>query len=429
MANVDAVLGCFYGDEGKGKVIDYLSANADVAVRATGGDNAGHTIKVDGVKYAMHLIPSGILSGHALGVIGNGVVLNPKVLIGEIDTLISNGYDPEKSLRISDKAHVIFPYHPLLDEALEDMRTKKIGTTRRGIGPAYCDKYERSGLRVEDLYASDFKERLRFMVETRKELIHFYDPERFPDPDKILDFDTIYEDYCGYAKRLLPYVCDTITLLHREMEAGKKVLIEGAQATLLDIDFGSYPFVTSSNPTIGGMLAGSGISARDIDNVYGVIKAYSTRVGEGPYVTEEDNAIGDMIREYGNEYGATTGRPRRCGWLDLVALKYAKRINGLTALAVNHLDTLGRLPSFKVCTAYEVDGVRTEDFTTNLDFLESARPVYEEFEGGFGDISGCETFEELPENARKYINFIEDTIGIPVKFIGTGAEREAMIIR
>ncbi len=398
-------------------------------MRATGGDNAGHTIKVDGVRYAMHLIPSGIISGNTLGVIGNGVVLNPRVLIDEMDNLSSNGYKLEGSLFVSDKAHVIFPYHPLLDEALENMRTKKIGTTKRGIGPAYCDKYERSGLRVEDMYAADFRERLRFMVESRKALICFYDPEDFPDIDERLDFRTIYDDYSRYADIIRPYVCDTITLLHREMEAGKRVLIEGAQATLLDIDFGSYPFVTSSNPTIGGMLAGSGISAMDIDNVYGVIKAYSSRVGEGPYVTEEDNETGDMLREYGHEYGATTGRPRRCGWLDLVALRYARRINGLTALAVNHLDTVGRLDRFKVCVGYEVDGRITEDFTANLDFLYSAKPVYQEFEGNFGDISGCRTFEELPGNARDYINFIEDYIGIPVKFIGTGADREAMIIR
>ncbi len=431
MANVDAVLGCFYGDEGKGKVIDYLALNADVAVRATGGDNAGHTIKAGGVKYAMHLIPSGIIAGNTLGVIGNGVVLNPKVLIEEMDELTSNGYELEGSLFVSDKAHLIFPYHPLLDEALENMRTRKIGTTKRGIGPAYCDKYERSGLRVEDMYAADFKERLRFMVESRKALIHFYDPEDFSeaDLDEKLDVDAICDDYSRYAERIRPFVCDTITLLHRQMEEGKKILIEGAQATLLDIDFGSYPFVTSSNPTIGGMLSGSGISAKDIDNVYGVIKAYSSRVGEGPYVTEEDNATGDMLREYGHEYGATTGRPRRCGWLDLVALRYAKRVNGLTALAINHLDTVGMLDRFKVCTAYEVDGEITQDFTANLDFLYSAKPVYEEFEGNFGDISGCRTFDELPDAARRYINFIEDTVGIPVKFIGTGADREAMIIR
>ncbi len=428
MSKVDVVIGCFYGDEGKGKVIDYLSADADIAVRATGGDNAGHTIKVDGVKYAMHLIPSGLLSGHTVGVIGNGVVLNPAVLLEEIANLKSHGYDVETYLKISEKAQVILPYHRLLDAALEKARTYKIGTTGRGIGPAYCDKYERCGLRVEDLYDPDFREKLHALVESRKALIAFYDPEN-ASVETELDFDTIYQNYSSYAEQLKPYVCDTVTLIHRALEQDQKVVVEGAQATLLDIDFGSYPYVTSSNPTIGGILSGSGISAADIGEVYGVIKAYSSRVGKGPYVTELIDETGDRIRELGHEYGTTTGRPRRCGWLDLVTLKYAKRVNGLTALSVNHLDTVGKLDTIRVCVAYEVNGERTEDFTTNLRFLNSAKPVYQDFEGNFGDISGCRTYEELPEKAQKYISFIEEYIGIPVKFIGTGAEREAMIIR
>ncbi len=428
MSKVDVVIGCFYGDEGKGKVIDYLSADADIAVRATGGDNAGHTIKVDGVKYAMHLIPSGLLSGHTVGVIGNGVVLNPAVLLEEIANLKSHGYDVETYLKISEKAQVILPYHRLLDAALEKARIYKIGTTGRGIGPAYCDKYERCGLRVEDLYDPDFREKLHALVESRKALITFYDPEN-ASVETELDFDTIYQNYSSYAEQLKPYVCDTVTLIHRALEQDQKVVVEGAQATLLDIDFGSYPYVTSSNPTIGGILSGSGISAGNIGDVYGVIKAYSSRVGKGPYVTELMDETGDRIRELGHEYGTTTGRPRRCGWLDLVTLKYAKRVNGLTALSVNHLDTVGKLDTIRVCVAYEVNGERTEDFTTNLRFLNSAKPVYQDFEGNFGDISGCRTYEELPEKAQKYISFIEEYIGIPVKFIGTGAEREAMIIR
>lgn len=428
MSKVDVVIGCFYGDEGKGKVIDYLATNADVAVRATGGDNAGHTIKVNGVKYAMHLIPSGILSGHTVGVIGNGVVLNPEVLLAEINNLKEHGYDLDHHLKISDKAHVIFPYHRKLDLALEKNRkAKKIGTTGKGIGPSYCDKFERSGLRVEDLYAPDFKERLQEMTESRLALLKFYDPET--DYESEIDFDKMYAAYTDYANQLKTYVCDTITYLHKALEEDKNVVVEGAQATLLDIDFGSYPYVTSSNPTIGGILTGTGLSATDIGNVYGVIKAYSSRVGEGPYVTELMDETGDRIRELGHEYGTTTGRPRRCGWLDLVTLKYAKRVNGLTALSVNHLDTIGNFDTIKVCVGYDVDGVVTEDFTTNLNVLNRAKPVYKELAGGWSDISSCKTFEELPENAQAYIKFIEDYIGAPAKFIGTGAEREAMIVR
>lgn len=428
MSKVDVVIGCFYGDEGKGKVIDYLACEADVAVRATGGDNAGHTIKANGVKYAMHLIPSGLLSGHTVGVIGNGVVLNPEVLLTEINNLKDHGYDVDRYLKISDKAHVIFPYHRMLDLALEKARkAKKIGTTGKGIGPSYCDKFERSGLRMEDLYAPDFKERLAELTEIRLGLLKYYDPET--DHAANLNFEDMYNTYVGYAEALKPYVCDTITLLHKALEADKKVVVEGAQATLLDIDFGSYPFVTSSNPTIGGILTGTGLSATDIGNVYGVIKAYSSRVGEGPYVTELKDAVGDRIRELGHEYGTTTGRPRRCGWLDLVTLKYAKRVNGLTALSVNHLDTIGAFDTIKVCVAYDVDGVEIEDFTTNLNILQNAKPVYKELKGGWSNIADCKTFEELPEDAQKYIQFIEEYIGIPAKFIGTGADREAMIVR
>lgn len=428
MSKADVVIGCFYGDEGKGKVIDYLAADADIAVRATGGDNAGHTIRVDDVKYAMHLIPSGILSGHTIGVIGNGVVLNPAVLLEEIANLKSHGYDVEHYLKISEKAHVILPYHQLMDAALEKRRSAKIGTTGKGIGPAYCDKYERSGLRMEDLYAPDFEEKLRGLTESRLELLKFYDPEN-PAFDGLLDFDRLFETYSGYARALESYVCDTLTLLHKALEQDKKMVVEGAQATLLDIDFGSYPFVTSSNPTIGGILTGTGLSASDIGNVYGVIKAYSSRVGEGPYVTELLDETGDRIRELGHEYGTTTGRPRRCGWLDLVALKYARRVNGLTALCVNHLDTIGKFDRIQVCTAYDCDGRVTEDFSTNRKLLEHAKPVYRELAGNFGELAGCRSFEELPQAAQDYIRFIEDYIGIPVRFIGTGAGREAMLVR
>ncbi|MCD8082205.1 MAG: adenylosuccinate synthase [Clostridiales bacterium] len=430
MSKVDAVIGCFYGDEGKGKVIDYLAADADVAVRATGGDNAGHTIRVGDVKYAMHLIPSGILSGHTVAVIGNGMVLNPKVLFQEIDNLKSHGYDVDRYLKISEKVQIILPYHSLLDLALEKARkSSKIGTTGKGIGPAYCDKYERCGLRAEDLYGDSFEERLTELVESKRELLKYYDPENAAEYDACLDPKKICEEYSEYARRMEPYVCDTVTYLHKALEEDQKVVIEGAQATLLDIDFGSYPYVTSSNPTVGGMLTGTGLSASDIGNVYGVIKAYSSRVGEGPFVTELTDETGDRIRDLGHEYGTTTGRPRRCGWLDLVTLKYAKRLNGLTGLSVNHLDTIGKFDRIQVCVAYEIDGTVTEDFTTNLKALNRAKPVYREFEGNFGDISGCASFEELPENAQAYIRFIEEYIGVPVKFIGVGAGRDEMIVR
>ena len=429
MSKIDVVIGCFYGDEGKGKVIDYLAGNADVAVRATGGDNAGHTIKVDGVKYAMHLVPSGILSGHTMGVIGNGVVLNPMVLLEEMRNLRDHGYDLETYLKISEKAQVILPYHRVIDGAQEHFRKNPIGTTKKGIGPAYCDKFERCGLRMEDLYAPDFKEKLQELVSSRKALAEFYDPqgETIEDPS-MLDFETIYADYTRYAEELKPYVCDTVTLIHKALEEDKKIVFEGAQATLLDIDFGSYPFVTSSNPTIGGLITGTGVGANNIGEVYGIIKAYSSRVGAGPYVTELLDETGDLIRELGHEYGTTTGRPRRCGWLDLVALKYAKRVNGLTGLCVNHLDTIGKLDKIRVCVAYDVNGVETTDFTTNLQFLNAAKPVYKEFEGNF-DIAGCTKFEDLDSKAQKYIEFIEEYMGIPVSFIGTGADREAMIVR
>ncbi len=421
-SKVDVVLGAFYGDEGKGKIIDYLATNADVTVRCTGGNNAGHTIKVDGKTYAFHLIPSGILNKGTIAVIGNGLVINPKVLIQEIDDLKSNGVSVD-NLYISDKAHIIFPYHIEMDKLLEDNRgANKIGTTTRGIGPAYCDKFERCGIRAEDLISDRFEELLTINVNNKNKIFEAYGYEK-------IDLAKTLKDYKEYAKILKPYITDTITLIHNALDSGKKVLCEGAQATLLDIDFGSYPFVTSSNPSIGGICSGSGIGAKDIGEVYGVLKAYSSRVGSGPYVTEQDNEIGDLIRELGHEYGTTTKRPRRCGWLDLVALKYVARLNGLTGLAINHVDTVGKLDKIKLCVAYNYNGKETTDFSTNSDFLNNSTAVYEEFDGNFGDISNCKTFDELPKNAKIYLNRIEEYTGVPIKFIGTGAGRENMIIK
>ena len=421
-SKVDVVLGTFYGDEGKGKIIDYLGSNADIAVRCSGGNNAGHTIEVDGIKFAFHLIPSGILNKGTIAVIGNGVVVDPKVLIEEMENLKEHGYSAD-NLRISDKAHIILPYHIEMDKLLEENRgNNKIGTTARGIGPSYCDKYERCGIRAEDLISDRFEELLAININNKNKIFEMYGHET-------VDLEKTLADYKEYAKILKPYITDTVTLIHNALDAGKKVICEGAQATLLDIDFGSYPFVTSSNPSIGGVCTGSGVGAKDIGEVYGVLKAYSSRVGAGPYVTEQNNEIGDTIRELGHEYGTTTKRPRRCGWLDLVALKYAVRLNGITGLAVNHVDTIGKLDNIKLCVAYNFNGKETTDFSTNVDFLNNSYAVYEDFEGNFGDISNCKTYEELPDNAKKYLKRIEDFTGVPVKFIGTGAGREDMIVR
>ena len=326
------------------------------------------------------------------------------------------------NLYISNKAHIIFPYHIEMDKLLESKRgTRKIGTTARGIGPAYCDKYERSGIRAEDLISSHFKELATININNKNKIFWTYG-------HKMLDVQSIIKEYEEYAESLRPYIVDTVNLIHKCLSEGKKVLCEGAQATLLDIDFGSYPYVTSSNPTIGGVCTGTGIGAKDIGEVYGVLKAYSSRVGEGPYITEENNEIGDKIRELGHEYGTTTKRPRRCGWLDLVALKYAVMINGITGLAINHVDTIGKLDKIKLCVAYNHGGNINMNFSTNADYLAECMPVYEEFEGNFGDISNITRREDLPENAKIYLNRIEELVGVPIKFIGTGAGREDMII-
>ncbi len=421
---VDVVLGAFYGDEGKGKVIDYLSKDAKYSVRFSGGNNAGHSIEVDGKKFAFHLIPSGILNKDTKAILGNGVVINPKVLIEEIENLKENGYDCS-NLYISDKAHVIFPYHILFDELQETFRSedRKIGTTKRGIGPAYEDKYQRSGIRMEDLISENFYQLLKENVINKKRVL-----QGFGYDWDYLDYKKIYNEYKEYAEYLRPYICDTTKMLHKAIKDKEFIVCEGAQATLLDIDFGTYPYVTSSNPTIGGVSTGSGIGSRYIDNVYGVIKAYSSRVGEGPYVTELKDEIGDKIRELGHEYGTTTKRPRRCGWLDLVALNYAIRLNGITGLAMNHLDTVGKLNEIKLCTAYDIDGEKEEYFSSNLDFLNKAKPIYESFEGNF-NIEGCQDYEKLPDNAKKYVERVEELTDTPVEFIGTGPGREDVIVR
>ena len=420
MKNVDVVLGTFYGDEGKGKIIDYLSTKADYTVRCTGGNNAGHTINVNGKKYAFHLIPSGILNKNTKAIIGNGVVIDPKVLIEEINNLEDEGISTS-NLYISDKAHIIMPYHIKMDELQEELRNNKIGTTKRGIGPAYCDKFERCGIRVMDFISDRFATIARENIERKNEIFKLYGKET-------LNADKIIAEYIELSKKLKPYVTDTVYMIHKAIEQDKKIVCEGAQATLLDIDFGSYPFVTSSNPSIGGICTGSGIGAKYIGNVYGVLKGYSSRVGEGPYITEQANEIGDLIRELGHEYGTTTKRPRRCGWLDAVALKYAVILNGITALAINHVDTIGKMDKIKLCVAYKKGNNIDMKFSCDEEYLQDIEPVYEEFEGNFGDISNIKRREDLPENAKKYLNRIEELVGVPIKFIGTGAGRDNMII-
>lgn len=420
MSKVNVVLGTFYGDEGKGKIIDYLSENADASIRCSGGNNAGHTINVNGKKYAFHLIPSGILNENTKAIIGNGVVIDPKVLIEEIEDLKSNGFSVN-NLYISDKAHIIMPYHIMMDKLQEEIRENKIGTTARGIGPAYTDKFERSGIRVEDFISDKFEVLAKDNIIKNNKIFKLYGKDE-------LDVEKTINEYKEYALYLKKYVVDTVDMIHELLEEDKKIVCEGAQAALLDIDFGNYPFVTSSNPTIGGVCTGTGIGPKYIGEVYGVLKAYSSKVGEGMFMTEQDNEIGDTIRELGHEYGTTTKRPRRCGWLDLVALKYAARIDGLTGLAINHMDTIGKLDKIKLCVGYEYNGKKTMRFSTNNDYLKKCTPIYEEFDGNFGDISNITKREDLPENAKKYLNRIEEIVNVPIKFIGTGADRNNMII-
>lgn len=421
MSKVNVVLGTFYGDEGKGKIIDYLSENADASIRCTGGNNAGHTINVNGKKYAFHLIPSGILNAGTKAIIGNGVVIDPRVLLEEIDALKADNY-PVDNLYISDKAHVIMPYHIMMDKLQEELREgDKIGTTARGIGPAYTDKFERSGIRMEDLISPNFSKIARRNITKYNKIFAMYGKEE-------LDVESTIKDYESYAERLKEYVVDSVDMIHDILDEDGKIVCEGAQAALLDIDFGNYPYVTSSNPSIGGICTGTGIGAKDIGEVYGVLKAYSSKVGEGMFPTEQNNEIGDTIRELGHEYGTTTKRPRRCGWLDLVALKYAARIDGLTGLAINHVDTIGKLDKIKLCVGYEYEGQRTMRFSTNSEYLKKCTPIYEEFEGNFGDLSNCKSRQDLPQKAQVYLNRIEEIVKVPIRFIGTGAGREDMIV-
>jgi adenylosuccinate synthase len=417
------IVGAQWGDEGKGKVTDLLAESAHAVVRFQGGNNAGHTIVRDGRTWKLHLIPSGILQKDTLCVIGNGVVIDPKVLTEEIAQLRDQGVDTE-CLRISANAHLIMPYHMMLDHAGEAKLGKlQIGTTRRGIGPCYADKAARLGIRMQDLLDEKI---------LKKKIIAALDPKRLSlrpfAKDPQLDLQTMTEEYLTYGARLKGYIADTIRLVHEELERGNQVVFEGAQGALLDIDHGTYPFVTSSNPVAGAACVGAGVGPKDIDEILGVIKAYGTRVGAGPFPTELDGPTADEIRERGGEYGTTTGRARRVGWLDLVALRYAARINSLTALAVMKLDVLSGFETLKVCTKYRgAEGAEFDDFPYHQTVLHHTRGDYVELPGWSEDITECREESELPAAARDYLQFMSEFVGVPIALIGVGPGRDQVI--
>ncbi|EKO1914227.1 adenylosuccinate synthase [Clostridium botulinum] len=415
------VLGAQWGDEGKGKMTDYLAENADVVVRFQGGNNAGHTVVVGEKEYKLHLIPSGILYNDKLNVIGNGVVLDPKALFEEISYLESLGVDitPDR-LIISDRAHVIMPYHRVLDGIKERVRgNKDIGTTGKGIGPSYTDKMERSGIRVCDLIHKEvFEENLKDTLEIKNKII----TEVFGG--EALDYNEIYNEYLGYAEKLRPFVKDISVIVNKKIKEGREVLFEGAQGTLLDIDYGTYPYVTSSSTIAGGVCIGAGVGPTAITNAVGIAKAYTTRVGKGPFPTELLDKTGDWIREKGHEFGVTTGRARRCGWLDLVILKTSARVSGLTSFAVTKIDTLAGLDTLKVCTGYRLNGEIIDYVPASLEDLAKCEPIYEEFEGWDDSIANARCYEDLPENAIKYLKKIEDFTETKVSIVSVGPKRD-----
>lgn len=417
------IIGAQWGDEGKGKITDYLAQRADMVIRYMGGNNAGHTVVVGEKTFKLNLIPSGILYPETTCVIGNGVVIDPKVLAGELEYLQKEGIDTS-GLRISERAHVIFPYHIRMDELEEETKGEnKIGTTRKGIGPAYMDKAARIGIRV-----IDFLDKEEFAVQLKANLERKNNMFRKVYGDEGFDFEKVYGDYLGYAEKIRPYVTDTSALIHEAVAKGKNVLFEGAQGTLLDLDLGTYPYVTSSHPTSGAACIGAGIGPTDIDMSVGIVKAYITRVGEGPFPTELLNEEGDHLREKGHEYGTVTGRPRRCGWFDAVILKYAARVSGLDQLAITKLDVLDGLDKVKICVAYERNGERVENFPASLKKLAECTPVFEEMDGWQEDTSGVTEFGELPENARKYINRISELSGVPAALVAVGPRRRQTIV-
>jgi adenylosuccinate synthase len=417
------IVGAQWGDEGKGKITDLLAERADAVVRFQGGNNAGHTIVRNGQTWKLHLMPSGILHPNKLCVIGNGVVIDPKVLGDELDELRRRGVDTS-ALKISANAHLIMPYHMMLDDAGEAKLGKlQIGTTRRGIGPCYADKAARLGIRVQDLLdAKILKQKIVAALEPKRLSLRPY------AKDPRLDLQSMTEEYLTYGHRLERYIADTSRLVLERLDDGQMVVFEGAQGALLDIDHGTYPFVTSSNPVAGAACIGAGVGPRDIDEVWGIAKAYSTRVGAGPFPTELEGPQGDEIREKGGEYGTTTGRPRRVGWLDLVALRYASRLNSLSALAITKLDVLSGIPTLKVCTSYRgAEGAEFHHFPYHQSVLHHATGEYIELPGWQEDVSDCRTEDELPATAREYLQFIAEFVKVPVALIGVGPGRDEII--
>ena len=417
------VVGMQWGDEGKGKITDFLSRDADVVTRYQGGDNAGHTIKQNGQTYHLRTIPSGILHADKTCVLGNGIVLNPKSLVAEIARLHEAGVSTA-NLVISDRAHIILPYHIALDKAQENYRDdNKIGTTNRGIGPAYTDKAERSGIRMVDLLDKDtFAKKLATNLKFKNELLtKIYQ-------QAALDYDEIFNEFYDYGQQLKDYVVDSSELLNDRIDKNENLLFEGAQATMLDLDHGTYPFVTSSNPTAGGACVGAGVGPRRMENIVGVVKAYTTRVGAGPFPAEQDNEVGEYLRQTGHEFGTVTGRSRRCGWFDAAVVRYAAMLNSLDYLAVTRLDILDGLEKINICTGYRCKGEVLEEYPESLTVLEQVEPIYEELPGWKTGISACRTYADLPENARKYVERISELVGVPLGIISVGPDREQTIV-
>ena len=413
------LVGAQWGDEGKGKATDLLGDRVDFVVRYQGGNNAGHTVVIGEESYALHLLPSGVLSPRVTPVIGNGVVIDPEVLLAEIDGLTERGVSCDRLL-ISAGAHLIMPHQRALDRVTERyLGSARIGTTGRGIGPAYADKVARTGIRVQDLFDRGIlRQKLDLVLREKNQVLTKVYNRRG------IDADTVAAEYVGYGKKLRPYVADTVAALNRALDEGKSVLLEGAQATLLDVDHGTYPFVTSSSPTAGGACAGSGIGPTRITTVIGVVKAYTTRVGAGPFPTELDGDQGEWLRKSGGEYGVTTGRPRRCGWFDAVIARYAARVNGVTDFFVTKLDVLSGLEKVPVCVAYDVDGTRHTEMPMTQTEFHHAVPVYEFFDGWWEDLSDAREFGELPRNAQRYVRALGEMIGAPVAAVGTGPRRD-----
>ncbi|PWF99804.1 adenylosuccinate synthase [Levilactobacillus bambusae] len=412
------VVGSQWGDEGKGKITDFLSQDADIVARYQGGDNAGHSIVFNGQQFSLQLIPSGIFFPEKTCVIGNGVVVNPVSLMDELKYLHDNGISTD-NLRISDRANVIFPYHRLQDEYEEEMKTEKIGTTHKGIGPAYMDKAERIGIRMVDLLDQDiFAAKLQQNLTIKNRLF-----DRLYDKPT-LKFDEIFNQYYAIGQQLKPFITDTSVLVNDALANGQHVLFEGAQGVMLDVDHGTYPFVTSSNPVAGGVTTGLGIGPSLVNEVIGVCKAYTSRVGDGPFPTEQINEIGDQIRETAHEYGTVTHRPRRIGWFDSVCLRHATRVSGFTRLSLNCLDVLTGIPTLKVCVAYDLDGQRINHYPASLAEIDRCRPIYEELPGWTEDITQCRRFEDLPDNAQHYLTRISKLVGVPYLTFSVGPDRD-----